>query len=206
MQIGCDFETTAIIEFTPDGTILDANENFCAAAGYSLEEIKGKHHRIFCDPEYTRSPEYQAFWENLRNGEFDVGKYQRFNKAGDELWLQASYSPIFDQENNVVRVVKFASDITTEVQLEKEVTRIASDFANQSATISSQAGSVAEGAQSLGATTEEISASIEELSASIDSIAQNSTSADQIAQHTKTEADAGCASHREVDRVHAIDQ
>ena len=184
-------QTTAIIEFTPDGTILDANENFCAAAGYSLEEIKGKHHRIFCDPEYTRSPEYQAFWENLRNGEFDVGKYQRFNKAGDELWLQASYSPIFDQENNVVRVVKFASDITTEVQLEKEVTRIASDFANQSATISSQAGSVAEGAQSLGATTEEISASIEELSASIDSIAQNSTGADQIAQHTKTEADAG---------------
>ena len=183
--------STAIIEFTPEGQILDANDNFCAAAGYGLEEIKGKHHRIFCDPEYTTSDEYKLFWQKLRSGEFDSGKYKRFNKAGNELWLQASYSPIFDQENNVVRVVKFASDITTEIELEKEVSRIASEFAAQTSEISDQAGSVAEGAQSLGATTEEISASIEELSASIDSIAQNSDSADQIAQHTKKEADAG---------------
>ena len=183
--------TTAVIEFTPDGTILDANENFCAAAGYALEEIKGKHHRIFCDPAYAATADYVAFWEKLKSGDFDAGRYQRFNKSGDELWLQASYSPIFDQENNVVRVVKFATDVTTEVQLEKEVTRIAGDFADQSNVISEQAGSVAEGAQSLGATTEEISASIEELSASIDSIAQNSGGADEIAQNTKNEADAG---------------
>lgn len=183
--------TMAVIEFTPDGTILDANENFCAAAGYPLEEIKGKHHRIFCDPAYTASSEYQAFWDKLASGEFDSGKYKRFNKAGDELWLQASYSPIFNEANAVVRVVKFATDITTEVELEKEVTRIAGDFADQSNIISEQAGSVAEGAQSLGATTEEISASIEELSASIDSIAQNSGGADEIAQNTKKDADAG---------------
>lgn len=183
--------TSAVIEFTPDGTILDANENFLAATGYSLSEIKGNHHRIFCDPSYTATNEYKDFWLKLAGGQFDAGKYKRFNKAGDELWLQASYSPIFDQENNVVKVVKFASDITAAVEVEKEVTRIATDFANQSAVISEQAGSVAEGAQSLGATTEEISASIEELSASIDSIAQNSEGADQIAQHTKKEADAG---------------
>jgi len=183
--------TTAVIEFEPDGTIIDANENFCAAAGYALDEIKGQHHRIFCDPAYTSSADYQAFWDKLNRGEFDTGKYQRFNKAGDELWLHASYSPIFDQQNNVVRVVKFASDITTEVEIEKEVTRIATEFADQSTAISEQAASVAEGAQSLGATTEEISASIEELSASIDSIAQNSTGADEIAQNTKQDADAG---------------
>lgn len=183
--------TTAVIEFTPDGTILDANENFCAAAGYALEEIEGKHHRIFCDPAFAATAEYQAFWDKLKSGEFDAGKYKRFNKAGDELWLQASYCPIFNEANEVIRVVKFATDITTEVQLEKEVSRIASDFADQSTTISEQAGSVAEGAQSLGATTEEISASIEELSASIDSIAQNSGGADEIAQNTKKEADAG---------------
>lgn len=183
--------TTAVIEFTPEGIILDANDNFCAAAGYPLEEIKGKHHRIFCDAEYTQSAEYAGFWEKLKSGEFDSGKYKRFNKAGDELWLQASYSPIFNEANEVVRVVKFATDITTEVELEKEVSRIATDFANQSSVISEQAGSVAEGAQSLGATTEEISASIEELSASIDSIAQNSGGADEIAQNTKKEADAG---------------
>ena len=198
--------TMAVIEFTPDGTILDANENFCAAAGYALEEIKGKHHRIFCDPTYSASSEYAAFWANLRSGEFDAGKYKRFNKAGDELWLQASYSPIFDQENNVVRVVKFASDITKEVEIEQEVSRIANDFASQSANISVEAGSVAEGAQSLGATTEEISASIEELSASIDSIAQNSDGADQIAQHTKSEADAGAQAIAKVDRIHGTDQ
>lgn len=183
--------TTAVIEFTPDGTILDANENFCDASGYSLDEIKGKHHRIFCDPEYTKSADYRGFWEKLRSGEFDSGKYQRFNKSGNQLWLRASYSPIFDQEGKVVRVVKFANDITMEVELEQEVSRIATEFADQSADISAQAGNVAEGAQSLGATTEEISASIEELSASIDSIAQNSGGADQIAQHTKNEADAG---------------
>ena len=183
--------TMAIIEFTPEGQILDANDNFCAATGYPLDEIKGKHHRIFCDPAYTSSPDYATFWEKLRNGEFDAGKYMRFNKSGDELWLQAAYCPILDQENNVVRVVKFATDITTAVEIEKEVTRIATDFATQSSAISAEAGTVAEGAQSLGATTEEISASIEELSASIDSIAQNSGGADQIAQHTKAEADAG---------------
>ena len=133
----------------------------------------------------------RAFWDKLKSGEFDTGKYKRFNKSGDELWLQASYSPIFDQENKVVRVVKFASDITNAVEIEKEVSRIATEFANQSTAISEQAASVAEGAQSLGATTEEISASIEELSASIDSIAQNSTGADEIAQNTKQEADAG---------------
>jgi methyl-accepting chemotaxis protein len=183
--------TTAVIEFEPDGTIIDANENFCAAAGYALNEIRGQHHRIFCDPAYTSSPDYQAFWDKLKRGEFDTGKYKRFNKAGEELWLQASYSPIFDQQNNVVRVVKFASDITKEVEIEKEVSRIATEFADQSTAISEQAASVAEGAQSLGATTEEISASIEELSASIDSIAQNSNGADEIAQNTKQEADAG---------------
>ena len=183
--------TTAVIEFTPEGIILDANENFCTTTGYALEEIKGKHHRIFCEPGYAQGEEYQGFWAKLRNGEFDSGKYQRFGKKGDEIWLRASYSPIFDQENNVVRVVKFASDITSEVELENEVSRIASDFADQTSAISVQAGTVAEGAQSLGATTEEISASIEELSASIDSIAQNSSGADEIAQQTKDEAGAG---------------
>lgn len=183
--------TMAMIEFTPEGTILTANENFCGATGYQLNELVGKHHRIFCDPEYTASAEYRDFWQKLAGGEYDAGKYKRFNRAGEELWLRATYTPILDSENNVIKVVKFAHDITPNVKIEKEVTRIATEFASQSGIISGQAGSVAEGAQALGATTEEISASIEELSASIDSIAQNSDGADQIAQRTKTDADAG---------------
>jgi len=107
------------------------------------------------------------------------------------LSLRATYSPIFDEEGKVTRVVKFASNISTEVELEKEVSRIASDFADKTIEISEQAQTVATGAQALGCTTEEISASVEELSASIDSIAQNSAMSDTIAQKTRGEADIG---------------
>lgn len=183
--------TQAVIEFEPDGTIVTANENFCSSTGYDLSEIKGKHHRIFCERPYTDSAEYVRFWEDLRAGESNTGKFKRVDKQGKDLWLRASYSPIFDEEGTVVKIVKFASNITTEVELEKEVTNIASDFASKTEEISEQAQMVATGAQTLGCTTEEISASVEELSASIDSIAQNSASSDAIAQKTKGEADLG---------------
>jgi len=182
---------SAIIEFDRDGYVLTANDNFLATMGYSLDELRGKHHRVFVDPAYAKTADYSAFWDKLRSGQYDDGKYLRHKKSGEDVWLRASYSPIFDQENNVVKVVKFATDITSDVALEKEVGRIATEFAAKSSEISSQAGTVAEGAQSLGATTEEISASVEELSASIDSIAQNSHKADEIAQKTKADADAG---------------
>ena len=181
----------AVIEFEPDGTIVTANENFCKTTGYDLSEIKGRHHRMFCDRSYVDGPEYKQFWENLRAGENNTGKFLRFDKQGKEIWIRASYSPIFDEEGKVVKVVKFASDITTEVELEKEVTRIATEFASNTEAISDQAQTVATGAQTLGCTTEEISASVEELSASIDSIAQNSAVSDGIAQKTKDEADQG---------------
>jgi methyl-accepting chemotaxis protein len=196
---------SAVIEFTPDGNVIDANENFCATTGYSLEEIKGRHHRMFCERDYAASPEYTAFWERLRSGISDTGKYQRFGKGEKGIWLSASYSPIFDQENNVVKVVKFANDITTAVELEREVSRIASEFVTRSEDISGQANKVAEGAQSLGCTTEEISASIEELSASIDSIAQNSKHSDDIAQSTRDEADLGAkAIERSIESMELI--
>ena len=181
----------AVIEFQTDGTVITANDNFVATLGYSVDEIKGRHHRMFCDPTYTDSAEYTKFWDELRKGNFQSGKYLRFGKGNKQKWLRASYSPILDAENNVVKIVKFASDITPEIELEREVSRIASAFVEQSTDISMQANRVAGGAQSLGCTTEEISASIEELSASIDSIAQNGRHTDEIAQRTKNEADIG---------------
>lgn len=184
-------KSQAIIEFTPDGTILTANENFLAVTGYSLDQIKGKHHRIFCDSTYAASPQYRAFWEKLGRGEYDTGRYKRFGNGGKEIWIQASYNPILDMEGRPYKVVKFASDITSRVALEEEVTQIAINFAAKASSISSQAKTVAAGAQSLGATTEEMNASVEELSASIDAIAQNSKSADAIAKSTQTEADQG---------------
>lgn len=181
----------AVIEFEPDGTIITANENFCSVAGYDLSEIIGRHHRIFCDRDYTETHDYVLHWEKLRAGENLSGKFKRFNKGGEEVWMRAMYCPIFDEEGKVVKIVKFATNITPEVELEREVTRITKEFASKTEEISEQALTVATGAQTLGCTTEEISASVEELSASIDSIAQNSVASDDIAKNTKGEADLG---------------
>lgn len=108
------------IEFSMDGTILDANENFLNVLGYSLEEVKGKHHRIFCDESYTKSPEYKEFWEKLNRGEFDAGEYKRIGKNGKEVFIQATYNPIFDLNGKPIKILKIATDITEQKRLESE--------------------------------------------------------------------------------------
>ena len=108
----------AVISFTPDGTILNANANFLAALGYTLEEVKGKHHSMFVDPAYRASAEYLAFWAKLGSGTFDAGQYKRIRKDGSELWIQASYNPVLDKSGKPVSVVKFATDITAHKQRE----------------------------------------------------------------------------------------
>lgn len=104
----------AVIEFSPDGTILEANSNFLDALGYTLQEIQGQHHRMFVDSEYGRSTEYQQFWQKLRNGEYQAGEFRRFGRGRREIWIQASYNPIFDGTGKVIKVVKFATDITAQ--------------------------------------------------------------------------------------------
>lgn len=84
----------AIIEFDLKGNILTANENFCKALGYSLREILGKHHSMFCEPAYTATQEYREFWARLGRGEYDAGAYKRFAKGNKEIWIQASYNPV----------------------------------------------------------------------------------------------------------------
>ena len=101
----------AIISFKPDGTILDANENFCQAVGYRRDEIVGKHHRIFVAKDEAASAEYRAFWQRLSAGEFDQRQYKRIGKSGNEIWIQASYNPVV-RGGKVVKVVKIATDIT----------------------------------------------------------------------------------------------
>ncbi|WP_428409353.1 PAS domain S-box protein [Hyphococcus sp.] len=102
----------AVIEFTLDGNIVSANENFLKTVGYSLNEIVGKHHSIFVDPKESGGPAYRAFWDKLGRGEFDAGKYKRVTKSGDEIWISASYNPIFDENGKAIKVMKFCSDIT----------------------------------------------------------------------------------------------
>ena len=102
----------AVIEFDLQGNILTANENFLSALGYSLDEVRGKHHRIFCEPEHARSPGYRLFWEKLGRGDFDAGLYKRRASDGRQVWIQATYNPILDAEGKPYKVVKFASDVT----------------------------------------------------------------------------------------------
>ncbi len=111
----------AMIEFTPDGTILDANERFCQAMGYSAEELRGKHHRLFCDPGYAKSAEYQQLWRELGQGKAISGTFERIDKAGREVWLEASYMPVLDEQRQVTSVIKVASDISQRVMEEHEI-------------------------------------------------------------------------------------
>ncbi|MBH3385291.1 PAS domain-containing methyl-accepting chemotaxis protein [Pseudomonas juntendi] len=110
----------AMIEFAPDGTILDANERFCQAMGYSAEELRGQHHRLFCEPGYAQSAEYQQLWHELGQGKAISGTFERVDKAGREVWLEASYMPVLDAQRQVSSVIKVASDISQRVALEHE--------------------------------------------------------------------------------------
>ena len=115
-QIGAIGKALAVIEFSTDGRILNANENFLKTVGYTLDEIKGQHHSMFVDPAHGQSAEYRMFWEKLGRGEYDAGQYQRVGKGGKEIWIQASYNPIMDLSGKPFKVVKYATDITEQVR------------------------------------------------------------------------------------------
>jgi methyl-accepting chemotaxis protein len=110
----------AMIEFTPEGIVLDANDNFCRAMGYSAEEVRGKHHRIFCEEAFYRSEEYAKLWRDLARGEPVGGTFLRLNKQGKEVWLEASYMPVFGADRQVKSVIKVATDISDRVYKEHE--------------------------------------------------------------------------------------
>ncbi len=115
----------AVIEFTPTGDILDANDNFLRAMGYRLDEIKGRHHRMFVDSAYANSPDYPAFWAKLGRGEYVADVFERVGKGGKRVRLQASYNPIFDLRGRVAKVVKFATDISDLRELGGSLTKLA---------------------------------------------------------------------------------
>jgi len=102
----------AIIEFDVDGTILTANKNFLETLGYSLDEIKGMHHRVFCEQSYSSSDAYILFWEKLGRGEFETGEFKRLDKNNKEVWINASYNPVFDENGKVFKIIKFATNVT----------------------------------------------------------------------------------------------
>ncbi len=109
-------KSQAVIEFNLDGTVVTANENFLSALGYTLDEIRGKHHSLFVEPSYRDGEEYRRFWERLRAGQYDAAQYKRIAKGGREIWIQASYNPLFDAHGKPYKVVKFATDVTTQIK------------------------------------------------------------------------------------------
>nr|WP_025109370.1 PAS domain-containing methyl-accepting chemotaxis protein [Pseudomonas sp. H1h] len=124
--IGALVRSTAVIEFDLNGNVLNANERFLSGMGYSLAQIKGKHHRMFCTPEEYNSTEYQNFWRRLNNGEFVAERFKRVDSHGRTVWLEASYNPVVDANNKLYKVVKFATVITDQVNREQAVADAAS--------------------------------------------------------------------------------
>lgn len=129
-QVDAIIRSQAVIQFDLNGNILEANDNFLNTVGYSLDEIKGKHHRMFALPEYKASQEYQDFWDALGRGEFQAGEFERVGKHGKKIWLQASYNPIYDLDGKPFKVVKYASDITLEKELQSTVENILQEVSN----------------------------------------------------------------------------
>lgn len=124
--IGALVRSTAVIEFDLNGNVLTANDRFLNGMGYSLAQIKGKHHRTFCAPEEYNSGEYQNFWRRLNNGEFVAGRFKRIDSHGRDVWLEASYNPVVDANDKLYKVVKFATVITDQVNREQAVADAAS--------------------------------------------------------------------------------
>lgn len=124
----------AVIAFSPDGHVLEANDNFLKATGYQATEVIGQHHRLFCSKSLSQSDEYRQFWARLNQGEFFSGQFPRLNRRGEPLWLRATYNPVFNSDGQLTKIVKFASDVTEQVlrnQQESDAALKAWDMAAQ---------------------------------------------------------------------------
>lgn len=167
----------AVIEFDLVGTILEANENFCTTMGYSLKEIVGKHHRLFVDKEYAASNEYREFWKKLGCGEMQAAQFRRFAKNGKEVWIEATYSLIHDASGKPYKIVKFATDISRQVELLASLkAMIDSNFAEIKTAVDRsdrEAGSALSAARETSQNVETMVAAAEELAASVQGISQS---------------------------------
>jgi methyl-accepting chemotaxis protein len=161
----------AVIEFDLNGTILTANENFLKAMGYTLDEIRGKHHSMFVSANYRASEEYREFWRKLGQGEFQAARYQRIAKGGRTIWIEATYNPIRDMNGKVYKVVKFATDITARIesvlQLMDDVLGVVKELNSLVTNLQTTSKSLAETAEQNDHQSSAVSTAAEELSASV---------------------------------------
>lgn len=197
-QLAALDRSQAVIAFTPDGTILDANANFLAAVGYTLAEIRGQHHRLFIDPAEQGGDAYRSFWTALASGEFQSGEFRRIAKGGREVFIQATYNPIKGRDGCVVKVVKFASDITTEVMERRRrasvqqaigyeldtIGQAVEDVSRQTVDAAGMVGRVSSDIQAVAAGAEELSASVSEISQQVSHAAHMAGEAVEQARRT----------------------
>ena len=202
-QLQAIHKSQAVIEFQMDGTVLSANDNFQKAIGYSLPEIQGKHHSMFLEESEARKPAYREFWAALNRGEYQAAEYKRIAKGGREIWIQASYNPIFDLNGNPFKVVKYATDVTAQAKARIEMTRAVGSLNSSSQilnNLSQQMGASAEETSSqatvVAAASEQVSKSVqtvatgtEEMTASIREISKNASEAARVASTAVKVAD-----------------
>lgn len=211
-QLAAINKSQAVIEFTTDGTILTANENFLGAVGYRLEEIKGQHHSMFCDAEFRSSRDYKMFWQSLAAGHYQAGEFKRVRKNSQAIWIQASYNPILDGNGHVLKVVKYASDITAQVELRsnmklliEQVIDSSAQFTEGSRVIAESSLTLAEGAQKQSTAVDSMSVAVEELATSIQSVRENASQADIVARDTdKLASEGGDAVRKSVEAMSRI--
>ncbi|HVJ55233.1 MAG TPA: PAS domain-containing methyl-accepting chemotaxis protein [Aliidongia sp.] len=177
-----------MIEFELDGTVITANENFLNLLGYRLEEIKGRHHSLFVEAAYRDSPDYKQFWQRLNSGEYQAGQFKRVGKGNKEVWIEASYNPIFDMNGKICKVVKFATDLSARkaqnaalaTDFETGVNALVRRVATSAEDMQATAGSLAAAAEQTNQQTSTVSAASEELAASVNEIARQITEATRV--------------------------
>ncbi|PFG57954.1 methyl-accepting chemotaxis protein [Vibrio sp. ES.051] len=164
----------AVIEFTLNGTVLKANENFLSTMGYTHEQIVGKHHRIFCEQEEVNSQAYEEFWQRLAKGQFVSERFKRVDRYGVTVWLEASYNPIHNDSGELYKVAKFATDITQQVLQEQSMAQ-AAQLANE---VSKETGTqTLQGQQVIGSTVEKMQMLSEQMQ-------QANTAIDELKVHS----------------------
>nr|WP_111639513.1 PAS domain-containing methyl-accepting chemotaxis protein [Marinomonas shanghaiensis] len=174
--------STAVIQFNLDGTVITANKQFQQAMGYRLDQLVGQHHRTFCTTEESASPEYADFWKKLNNGAYVADRFKRIDSKGDEVWLEATYNPVYDAEGNLSKVVKFASVITDQVARETQVREgasVAYDVSQQT-DISAKKGATV--VQQTVETMQQIAAQMQTATESIEALGKQSLQINAIVQ------------------------
>jgi methyl-accepting chemotaxis protein len=197
-QIAALHRSQAVIAFTPDGTILSANQNFLDTVGYRLDEIEGRRHSLFVDAAEQAGAAYRDFWDRLRRGKFVSGEFKRLAKGGRQTWLQATYNPITDADGTVLKVVKFAVDITAQVEERRRrgeaqraigtdldaIGTAVEDVTRQTAEAVGTIGQVSNDIQAVASGAEELSASVGEISQQVSHAARMAGEAVEQAQRT----------------------